>query len=116
MQTIDLIKSTYDELRKEMGPVYQSKMEGYGVLVSRLNMLQAYMKDTKKAIATFGEIVQHTAPEAQKEALMTILADASRLTAEAAVMAASVKVFVDTMIAEGGGDLIDMMEEDFEDE
>ena len=116
MQTIDLIKSTYDELRKEMGPVYKSKMEGYGVLVSRLNMLQAYMKDTKKAIATFGEIVQHTAPEAQKEALMTILADASRLTAEAAVMAASVKVFVDTMIAEGGGDLIDMMEEDFEDE
>ena len=88
MQTIDLIKSTYDELRQEMGPVYKSKMEGYGVLVSRLNMVQTYMKETRKAIATFGEIVQHTAPEAQKEALMTIMADASRLTAEAAVMAA----------------------------
>lgn len=112
MQTIELINDTYDELRREMGPVYRSKMEGYGVLVSRLNTLLAYVKDTKKEIGKFGEIVKCTAPDAQKEALMKIMADASRLTAEAAVMAASVKVFVDTMVAQGGGDLIDMMEEE----
>ncbi len=116
MQTVELINDTYDELRRELGPVYRSKMEGYGVLVSRLNTLQAYMNDTKKEIAKFGEIVKHTAPDAQKEALISILADTSRVTAEAAAMAASVKVFIDTMIADGGGDLIDMIEEDMDDE
>lgn len=116
MQTIELINDTYDELRREIGPLYKSKMEGYGELVSRLNTLQAYMKDTKKEIGKFGEIVKHTAPDAQKEALLSILNDAARVTAEAAAMAASVKVFIDTMIAEGGGDLLDMMEEDDEDE
>lgn len=116
MKTIELINDTYDELRREMGPVYRSKMEGYGVLVSRLNTLLAYVKDTKKEIGKFGEIVKHTAPEAQKEALLSIVNDAARVTAEAAAMAASVKVFIDTMIAQGGGDLIDMMEEDFADE
>lgn len=116
MQTIELINDTYDELRREIGPLYKSKMEGYGVLVSRLNTLLAYVKDTKKEIGKFGEIVKHTAPEAQKEALISLLAETSRVTAEAAAMAASVKVFIDTMIAQGGGDLIDMMEEDMEDE
>lgn len=86
------------------------------MLVSRLNTLLAYVKDTKKEIGKFGEIMKHTAPEAQKEALISLLAEASRVTAEAAAMAASVKVFIDTMIAQGGGDLIDMMEEDFADE
>lgn len=46
------------------------------------------------------------------EALLSIVNDAARVTAEAAAMAASVKVFIDTMVAQGGGDLIDMMEED----
>lgn len=117
MNTLELINQAYDELRKKHGPMYKSMMEGYGMTVAGLATVEAQYKDVRKSIRVYGDMAQHVAPDAQREALIGMLNNAARLTACAAELAGRMKLFVDTAIEQGGGDLIDMIdEEEYENE
>lgn len=117
MNTLELINQAYDELRKKHGPCYQSMIEGYGFAVAGMGDLEAQFKGLRKSMRVYGGIAQHIEPAAQRESLLEMANGAARVTAMAAELAGRMKLFIDTAIEQGGGDLIDMIdEEEYENE
>lgn len=82
------------------------------MLVSYMSELDAARKETKKGVGLFGPLAKCNAPEAQREALEHLLAMTMQTAATAARMAAAVSVYIDTVVEAGGGNLLDLLEED----
>lgn len=114
MNTMELINQAYDELRKKHGQCYQSMIEGYGFAVAGMGDLETQFKILRKSMRVYGGMAQHIAPAAQRESLLEMANGAARVTAMAAELAGRMKLFIDTAIEQGGGDLIDMIEDEEE--
>lgn len=108
----ECVKKMYDQQRAKTGATYSSMMEGYGVLVSYMSELDAARKETKKGVGLFGPLAKRNAPEAQREALQHLMVMAMNTAENAARMAAAVRVYIDTVVEAGGGNLLDLVEVD----
>lgn len=108
----DVLFEKYQALRNDIGPRYASVMEGYGHMVSVLNTVEAFFKDCKKEVNKFVPTDSPITMEATRDQLTSMEHGAVLLGNAALAMAARMRLFRDTVVDMGGGDLIDMINEE----
>lgn len=110
----DVLFDKYQALREDIGPRYDSVMEGYGHMVSVLNTVEAFFKDCKKEVHKFVPSDSPIMMEATRDQLTSMEHGAVLLDNAALAMAARMRLFRDTVVDMAGGDLLDMIQEETE--
>ena len=105
----DLLYEKYRALRVDIGPRFGSVMEGYGHMVSILNTVEAFYKDCKKSVGKFIPSDSPITMESTRDQLTSMEYEAVLLANAAIAMAARMRLFRDTVVDIGGGDLLDMI-------
>lgn len=107
----EALEIKHRELIGEVGSRYASVMEGYGNMVAAMNITEEYFKECRRSVKKFGANLGNTSFEYKREVLEQIEREAAILTAAALSMAGRIRLFRDTVIDMGGGDLVDMIDE-----
>lgn len=105
-----------EERARMYGPHYASALEGYGDMTRELLNLLDGVKAVKKCLAEIVVYIGEQDPQELHKALILMEGKANIVAYDAARMCGAVKVMEETIRAQTGGDLLDRLMDDMEDE
>lgn len=111
----DVLQEKYSMLQQDIGTRFASMMEGYGHMVSILDMVEDYYKDCKRTVKGFVPRCSEETLETTSIDLNSMMNQALVLANAAMTMAALAKLYKDTVVSMTGGDLLDMINEEEDD-
>lgn len=105
-----------EEQAREHGPTYMSPLEGYGDMVRKLHKTQESTKTIKSKIEHLSALMDFDEAQALQEILTEMETKAAAVCYNALRMYAAVRTMIRTVHVETGGDLLDMLREDPEED
>lgn len=112
----DVLYEKYRTCRVDIGPRFASMMEGYGHMVNILGTVEAYFKESKKSVKNFIPSVGAATKEAVLADLNAMESEDVEMANAALTMAALARLYRDTVVDIAGGDLLDLIEKEEDDD